>query len=226
MENSKKTNVIIGIFFSILILLASMTFLPLLKNLKIDKETTFWIGRIAIWVCLFFIFSYANQIENQKFLLWNEKHLSVVQYVMSFFRILISIIIGATLIQLSLKFLGGNIEENPKIKEIVAVMKTNFPLLVFTCLTAAFTEELIFRGYLMPRLQMFFNNNYASIAISSLLFGAMHFGYGTLFQVLGPILIGLIFAIHYQKFRNIKILIFFHFFWDFMSLMIASNLKY
>ena len=225
MENSQKTNVIIGIFFSILVLLASMTFLPLLKNLNIDKETTFWIGRIAIWICLLLVFLYANQIENQKFLLWNEQQLSILEYGKSFFKIIVSIIIGALLIRLLLYLLGGNVEENPKLKEIVAVMKTNFPLLVFTCLTAAFTEELIFRGYLMPRLQMFFKNNYASIAISSLLFGALHFGYGTLFQILGPMVIGLIFAIHYQKFRNIKILIFCHFFWDFISLMVASNLK-
>jgi uncharacterized protein len=225
MENSQRINAMIGIFFSILILLASMTFLPLLKNLNIDKEATFWIGRIAIWICLLLVFLYANQIENQKFLLWNEQQLSILEYVKSFFKIIASIIIGALLIRLLLYLLGGNVEENPKLKEIVAVLKTNYPLLIFTCLTAGITEELIFRGYLMPRLQLFFKNNYASIVISSLLFGLMHIGYGTIFQVLGPMMIGLVFAIHYKKFRNIKILIFCHFFWDLMSLMIASNLK-
>ena len=104
-------------------------------------------------------------------------------------------------------------------------MKNNYPLLIFTCLTAGITEELVFRGYLMPRLQLFFKNNYASIVISSLLFGLMHVGYGTIFQVVGSMMIGLVFAIHYQKFRNIKILIFCHFFWDFMSLIAASYLK-
>ena len=225
MENSQKKNAMIGIFFSILILLASMIFLPLLKNLNIDKETTFWIGRIAIWICLILVLLYANQIENQKFLLWNEQQLSIFEYVKSFFKIIASIIIGALLIRLLLYLLGGNIEENPKLKEIVAVLKTNYPLLIFTCLTAGITEELVFRGYLMPRLQLFFKNNYASIAISSLLFGLMHIGYGTIFQIIGPMMIGLVFAIHYQRFRNIKILIFCHFFWDFMSLMVASNLK-
>ena len=225
MENSQKTNAMIGIFFSILILLASMIFLPLLKNLNIDKETTFWIGRVAIWICLLLVLLYANQIENQKFLLWNENQLSVFEYVKSFFKIIASMIIGALLIRLLLYLLGGNIEENPKLKEIVAVLKTNYPLLIFTCLTAGITEELVFRGYLMPRLQLFFKNNYASIVISSLLFGLMHIGYGTIFQILEPMMIGLVFAIHYQKFRNIKILIFCHFFWDLMSLMVASNLK-
>ena len=169
---------------------------------------------------------FANQIEKQKFLLWNEQKISIQEYIISFFRIFLAIIFGAILINLSLKFLGFPQAENPKLNEIVGVLKHNFLLLVFTCLTAGFTEELIFRGYLMPRLQLFFNNNYASIVISSLLFGLMHISYGTVFQVLGPIMIGLVFAIHYQKFRNIRILIFCHFFWDFMSLMVASNIKY
>ena len=226
MENSQKTNTLIGIFFSITILLASMIFLPLLKNLIIDKETNFWIGRIAIWVSLMVIFLFASKIEKQNFFLWNENSFSVLEYIKSFFRIIASIIIGAALLRLILQFFGGNETQNTKLIEIIKIMKSNFPLLIFTCLTAGITEELIFRGYLMPRLQLFFNNNYASIVISSLLFGAMHFGYGTVFQVLGPLMIGLIFAIHYQKYRNIKILIFCHFFWDFLSLMIASHFRF
>lgn len=225
MENQNKSTTILGIFFSIIILLASMTFLPLLKNANLDKITVFWIGRIAIWVCLLLVFIFAMQIEKQKFLPWQENQLTAVEYVKSFFLIIIAIIIGAAIIKLSMQLLGSKIIDNSKLKEIVAAMKNNFALLLFTCLTAGFTEELIFRGYLLPRLQLFFRNKYAAIAISSVLFGALHFGYGTLFQILGPIMIGLIFAIHYQKYRNIKILIFCHFFWDFMSLMVATNIK-
>ncbi len=225
MEQTQKTNIIIGIFFSIIVLVAALTFLPLLYKTFFEKETIFWIGRIAIWVCLLLVFLYVNQIEKQKFLLWNEQKLPFQEYIISFFRIFFAIIIGAIFINLTLKFLGFPQSENSKLKEIVGVLKHNFPLLVFTCLTAGFTEELIFRGYLMPRLQLFFNNNYVSILISSVLFGLMHISYGTVFQVLGPIMIGLVFAIHYHKFRNIKILIFCHFFWDFMSLMVASYLK-
>ncbi len=225
MEQTQKTNVIIGIFFSIIVLVAALTFLPLLYKTFFEKETIFWIGRIVIWVCLLLVFLYVNQIEKQKFLLWHENQLSILEYVKSFFKIIASIIICAALLRLALQLFGANEIKNTKLMEIIKVLKTNYPLLIFTCLTAGITEELVFRGYLMPRLQLFFKNNDASILISSLLFGLMHIGYGTIFQVLGPMMIGLVFAIHYKKFRNIKILIFCHFFWDFISLMVASNLK-
>ena len=202
-----------------------MAFLPLLKNTNLDKTTIFWIGRLLIWFCLLLVFIFAIQIEKQKLLLWQENPLTVVEYVKSFFLIIIAIMLGAAVIKLSMHLLGFKVIDNSKLKEIVAVFKNNFALLLFTCLTAGFTEELIFRGYLMPRLQMFFKNKYAAVALSSVVFGALHFGYGTLFQILGPLMIGFIFAIHYQKYRNIKILIFCHFFWDFMSLMVASNIK-
>lgn len=224
MEQNQKTNSIIGIFFSMIILLSALIFLPLLNKININKEIFFWIGRITIWVGLLLIFLFANQIEKQKFLLWDENKFSIIDYFISFFKIFAAIILGSLIIGLSLKYLGFSQAKNPKLIEIVGILKNNFPLLIFTCLTAGLTEELIFRGYMMPRLQLFFKNNYASIAISSLLFGLMHISYGTVFQVLGPTMIGLVFAIHYQKFRNIKILIFCHFFWDFMSLMVASNI--
>jgi membrane protease YdiL (CAAX protease family) len=39
-------------------------------------------------------------------------------------------------------------------KVLVQVLKKNRLLLVFTCLTAGITEEIIFRGYLLPRLEI------------------------------------------------------------------------
>jgi membrane protease YdiL (CAAX protease family) len=38
-------------------------------------------------------------------------------------------------------------------KVLVQVLKNRL-LLVFTCLTAGITEEIIFRGYLLPRLEI------------------------------------------------------------------------
>ena len=225
MDETQKNSVAIGIFFSILMLIAALIFLPLVQLVISDKTTIFWIGRIAIWFCLLLIYLYVSEIEKSKFLLYEEQNFSVSQYLISFFKIIGAIIIGAIIIGLTLKSLGFVQEKNVKLLEITKILKNNFPLLIFTCITAGATEELIFRGYLMPRLQLFFKNNYASIAISSVLFGLMHIGFGTIFQVLGPMMIGFVFAVHYQRFRNIKILIFCHFFWDFMSLMASTHLK-
>ena len=224
-ENSQKTNVLIGMFFSMTVLLAALLFSVLFRKLTTDKELVFWLGRLSIWVCLLFIYLFVSQIEKQKFLLWTEIPLNFTEYFKSFFRIIFAIIVGAIIIGLTLKFLGNDPKQDSKFVEIIQILKNSFPLLVFTCLTAGITEELIFRGYLMPRLQLFFNNNYASIIISSVLFGLMHIGYGTIMQIIGPVFIGFVFAVHYQKYRNIKILIFCHFFWDFMSIMANAYLK-
>ena len=199
-ENSQKTNVLIGMFFSMTVLLAVLLFSVLFRKLTTDNELVFWLGRLSIWVCLLFIYLFVSQIEKQKFLLWTEIPLNFTEYFKSFFRIIFAIIVGAIIIGLTLKFLGNDPKQDSKFVEIIQILKNSFPLLVFTCLTAGITEELIFRGYLMPRLQLFFNNNYASIIISSVLFGLMHIGYGTIMQIIGPVFIGFVFAVHYQKY--------------------------
>jgi uncharacterized protein len=214
---TKKSTILIGIFFTILLLLATLLLSPFFGKLKISKTEVFFASRVVIWLTLLLVAVFCFKIEKQKMLLWTENKFSLGEYVKSFFGIIGSIILGALIIGLTLKATGYKTESD-KLVEILKIFKNNYLLLIFTCLTAGITEELIFRGYLMPRLQLFFNNNYLSITISSVLFGLMHFGYGTLVQIIGPIFIGAVFAIHYQKYRNIKILIFCHFFWDFMML--------
>ena len=225
MDKTQKNIITIGMVFSIIILVAALLFMPFLKNIIDDKIVNFWLGRISIWVCLGLIFLYVSQVEKSNFLVWNEQKLSVIEYVILFFKIIFFIIIGAIIIASILKTCGFIEQKNLKLLEIVSVLKDNLALLTFTCITAGVTEELIFRGYLMPRLAYFFNNKYAPILISSVLFGLMHVGFGTIFQVVGPIMIGFVFAVYYQKYRNIKILIFCHFFWDFMSLLASIYLR-
>lgn len=220
-----KVKAAIGIFFSLLVLISILIFTPLLNYIFFDKITLFWLGRVSIWLGLLLIYLFAKLVEKQNLLLWPDQSLSITEYIQSFLKIFGMLFIGALIIGLILQLLGLKPDESSKMSEIVKIMKPHFALLLFTCITAGVTEEFIFRGYLMPRLQLFFNNNYAAIIISSLFFGIMHIGYGTLFQVLGPLFIGIVFAIHYQKFNNLKILIFCHFLWDFMQLMIATRLK-
>jgi len=57
-------------------------------------------------------------------------------------------------------------------------------LLAFT-LCVGFYEELLFRGFLMTRLANIFKNVWLALAVSSLLFGAVHFYEGPLamFQI-------------------------------------------
>jgi hypothetical protein len=89
-------------------------------------------------------------------------------------------------------------------------------LMLFTCLTAAFTEELMFRGYLLPRLQVLFGKPWIAIIVSSLLFGLAHAGYLNFNSVFLPFLLGIAFAVYYYKYRNIAVLIVAHFLIDFI----------
>jgi membrane protease YdiL (CAAX protease family) len=104
--------------------------------------------------------------------------------------------------------------------ELVEIFGANKFLLFFTPLTAGIVEELIFRGYLQPRMEIFLKKPYLAIIVSSLLFGLLHYKYGTLFNMVGPFFIGAVFAYHYWKFRNIGMLIICHFLWDLIAIMI------
>jgi membrane protease YdiL (CAAX protease family) len=97
------------------------------------------------------------------------------------------------------------------------------PLKLFTVATASIAEELIFRGYLMSRLQLYFKNTWAPVVISGVIFGLDHAAYGTLSNVLGPLFIGLLFGWRYQKYRNLKILIICHFAIDFIALFLVKQ---
>jgi membrane protease YdiL (CAAX protease family) len=110
-------------------------------------------------------------------------------------------------------------ETSSKLLEYVGLFKNNVPLLIFTALTAGVTEELIFRGYMQPRLEKAFNSPVLAIIITSFLFALLHAAYGTVTQFLVPWFIGALFSIFYSKYRNIKILILCHFLVDMLSLL-------
>jgi membrane protease YdiL (CAAX protease family) len=96
-------------------------------------------------------------------------------------------------------------------------------LIFFICLTAGVTEELIFRGYVMTRLSLLFKNDYAAIIVSALGFSALHYGYKSLHELIFAFLIGIVFGIYYQKYRNIKVLIAAHFLIDLINMELLTH---
>ena len=62
---------------------------------------------------------------------------------------------------------------------------TSLPLtvLLFAVIGAPLTEELFFRAFMVPR---------AGVIISAIVFGLMHFAYGSVVEVLGALAIGLV----------------------------------
>ncbi|HWK05805.1 MAG TPA: type II CAAX endopeptidase family protein [Puia sp.] len=222
-DQSKRPLILAGIIIAFSIFLLGSTILTLLlKPAHLGEETILFVSRGFFWICLLAMVAYAIKIERLPFLLWAEKKYALGYYLVSVIAILLILLAGMYIlsqVELSL----GLLKKSAKLNGMVLVLRRNQWLLALTCLTAGVTEELIFRGYLIPRLQLFFKSPYPALIISSVSFGLAHIGYGNVAQVIGPVFIGFIFALYYQKYRNIKILIICHFLWDYLTLLVMTR---
>jgi membrane protease YdiL (CAAX protease family) len=165
---------------------------------------------------------FSNKLEKQNLLIWQEKRYKFSTYIISIILIYVVLFIGLIFINSFLFLLGSN-KPSTKLLEFAAILRGNKFLLIFTALTAGVVEELIFRGYLQPRLELIFKNPYLAIIISSILFGALHYRYGTVINVIVPFFIGLVFSYYYWKYRNITVIIITHFLWDLISMLVLVN---
>ncbi|RWY53945.1 CPBP family intramembrane glutamic endopeptidase [Mucilaginibacter gilvus] len=180
---------------------------------------SFTISRFFYWVWLALIFVYAWRLEHQPLLLWPEKRYGAGFYLASVFGILLTFVIGTNII-------AGLLMVFKLFKRsdaMAGIAQFSILLKVFISLTAAVVEEFVFRGYLMPRLQLFYKSVHWPVIITSVLFGLAHMRWGTIVNVLGPMFIGFIFAYHYQKYRNIKVLMACHFLWDIVGLILIGH---
>ena len=224
-EQLNKKTISIGIIVSIVLFFAALVVTKLFKDvLLLSDEAALFSSRIAIWVALAILFIYVRQIEKQPLLLWEEKKYSVGYYILSVITTLLVVVVVLIVFSIVWTLLGLK-KDSDSLNKIIEIFRHNHFLVLLTCLTAGITEELVFRGYIMPRLQLLFNKTYISVIISSVIFGLIHFGYGTALNVIGPFIIGLVFALHYYKYRNIKILIICHFLWDYIVILLKLNFQ-
>lgn len=217
----KKAIYIIGLFLSFLLPFLAVTSSLILKGFTISPEIKFLISRLTQWSALVLLFVFAVKIEKRPFLLWKEQNHSFLVTIKAIVKILLLFLLSMIVIGILLHLSGIN-SESKVLNKTLNVLKNSFWLLLFTSISAGVIEELIFRGYLVPRLEIVFNNKIAAIVISSFLFGILHFSYGTLAQAFGPMAFGVVLAVQYQKYRNIKIMIISHFLWDLIVLLIKT----
>ena len=185
------------------------------------SEGMFMISRFWYWAWLLLIYWYVTRREKQPLLLWPERQHGVGFYFASVFGILLVLAIGDLSITYGLYFLGLY-----KPNAILAGLGLfSLPLKLFISFTAGVVEELVMRGYLMPRLQLFFKSKHWPVIISSVIFGLAHMRWGTLANVVVPMFIGFVFAYHYQKYRSIKVLILCHFLWDMIGFIMIQHTK-
>jgi len=211
--NKLKKSMLAGIFLLFILLLANFSI-----KLFVPSPADFWVSRIYFWVVVTAMVFYALKAEKQKFLLYEEQKYHFGKALLMAFLALIVIIIGTVVLNATLKFFGLSQELSQKTKTIYSLFKENYLLLIFTCITAGVTEELLFRGYLQTRIEKIFGNAWVGILISALVFGIMHVSWNNIFQVVGTFWMGLVLAFFYYKYRNIKILILLHIFYDLFSI--------
>lgn len=95
------------------------------------------------------------------------------------------------------------------------VTNTNIPisLLIFSIITAAVTEELIYRAYLISRLTDLIRNQYIAAIISVSLFTLIHSNNWSINHILGVVLpMGSILSYLYIKKKSVLFVILVHFF--------------
>ena len=221
---TKQLTIITGCIFIILLLTAvsfgsSPGMLHFFGLTSLNAEAYF-ISRISYWICLSLLWLYCVIAEKQKLLLWSEKKYSLKFFASSIFLIFLVLLGGNILIALMVSLFHLS-KTSESLSEIIRILSGNMFLLLLTVITAGVVEELIFRGYLLPRFAIIFKSRFWAIGVSSLIFGLMHYKYGTLFNVVGPVFIGVVFAWYYWKYRNIKVVIIAHILWDVMAIYIS-----
>ena len=215
----------IGILLTFILLTAAMLYsnplITLITGMGKITADHFFLSRILLWGILIIVFLYNIFVEKGTFLLKEEKKYSAAFYSKAALILYFICILGGAILNTFMMFV---IEEkvSTKLLNLIPIFRNNYFLIIFTCLTAAIVEEFLMRGYLQPRIEKIYNNPAIGIIISAVLFGILHSTYGTISQVLGPFFIGIVFAIFYKRYSNIKILMICHFMIDFIAMMIMN----
>ena len=213
---NKKT--IIGIILMFVGFLLIFTKFFGFGNFEIDKTLSLIISRTEFWILTLLMFLFAKYYEKKDFLLITEEKKKWWFYPLATFSVIALVTIVMNIIVLIENNLGFH--TNNKIEtELAKIFCSNKILLVFTCITAGVTEELLFRGFLLSRIKMLTKSNWIAVFLSALMFGLAHFGYDNFNRMFFPFIIGLIFGSFYVKYRSISVLIACHIIMDLYSLM-------
>jgi membrane protease YdiL (CAAX protease family) len=205
-------------------IIAAMAFIPFVSNLLTNWVsvglTQLVYSRLSFWLEVLLLWAYAYGVERQSFLLWREKKYTINFYLLSFLALFV-LQIAARLLA-AIPVLLGMHNDMKMVMRTISIVKSHTWAIALTVITAGFTEELIFRGYIQPRLALFFKNKYIPIVITAALFSAMHYRYFSIVEIIFTFCFGLITAAYYEKYRSLGVLIALHIFIDYMAITFAK----
>lgn len=223
MENrDAKINAINGVLGVFILLIAALVLKILYPVGHNTLAAIFLLSRIYIWLILFLTIIYAHKIEKDFLLIWEEEKKPFSRVIRDILLLFVAIYISDVIVFLIVKYFHLA-RVSAALQMALLLFKSNFLLMLFTCVTAGVTEELLFRGYIQTRLTMIFGNPWWGIIIASFLFAAMHLGYKTAGEFLGTFGIGIIFSYYYWKYRNLTVLMITHSLYDFLTILIQIH---
>ena len=208
-------------YYSLMILGIALPFLltPFFSSIFLSAGQSFayrlTVSRFLIWGELGLVFLYARYAEVQPFLLWNEERYNFLFYLK--FVVVLFLLVLVCGVVAHIPFWLGLRENNAMLLKMHSAMKQYPDLMVFAAFTAGVTEELIFRGYILSRLSILFDDKLRPLVISALLFSAVHLGYKSVSESIYTLLFGLLAGWHYQKYRNLRVLMLLHFLVDIVA---------
>jgi len=147
--------------------------------------------------------------------------------------IIASMLVVALLVGLALNIAGGN--DIGKVSDVLQQAKESQIYFIFALTAGVILEELFFRGFLIKfidsalwqkakkakgGLALFFRN-YSGVILSSVFFGALHFGYSSTAEIAGAMCLGLVLAFFFKKYNNLYANISAHLIWNALILFAA-----
>ncbi len=177
-----------------------------------------WIAEFEQWAFVGLTWLAVILIEKQKWVLWEAPNQNWYFYPLSVLGIFIGAVLVVLLLPIIFKWLKLPMKQEAIASTVNFYCIDKF-LMVFGCITAGVIEELFYRAYLMPRLEILVNQRWLMLILSIFWFGIAHVSFKkfSLVGIVTPLLIGAIFAIHYYLFQNLIVLIVVHFLIDFAS---------
>lgn len=173
--------------------------------------------RFIYWAEVVFLWWYATQLEKQPLLIWKERQ-SGIKFIL-LWTVLLLLLMVATGLLSNITILLGYHQNKYLLHQISQFITGRYFLIGFISITAGVTEEIIFRGYILTRLSLLFDNQYIPIVFAALLFSVMHYTYHSAYEFIFTFLSGMIMGVYYKKYGNLKPLVIAHFLIDWASNM-------
>ncbi|NUN11241.1 CPBP family intramembrane metalloprotease [Candidatus Micrarchaeota archaeon] len=163
--------------------------------------TVLSIAFIPIFLLLFFEKTSLKQVPRKLGFVYNKNTL------FNSLKLFLYLLIALFLVNAILAFLGLSDEG-----KIIDFIKTKSILTLLIAITLSpIVEEMLFRGYLVPRI---------GVVFSSLVFGGLHYAYGSTTQIIGTIIAGIILGLNYRKNKDLTSCIIAHALYNATSLML------